>query len=229
MPFAEMRFSSCGRYLFYLLVMIADSGELGSTCQAFLSVFPVGEDFASVDVLRPCTEVQRLVYKFGVPSGRLRAPFVLSCWDADTLYLCMPMLSCNPKVAKFSPLETGMPIHTLESPIFFPNSTPRRNPRILYRSSQTEKDIFVLALDSVLQETEESGNDCPPVVVEWKVDRTKGWRAWDEVADGEEPRLVEENRTYAQLRGTFIDADRRFNVIVRNGLNWTKKAFLSCA
>jgi len=40
--------------------------------------------------------------------------------------------------------------------------------------------------------------------------------------------LKEQTPTYEKLRGTFIDADRRFNVVVRSGLNWTKKAFLSC-
>ncbi|KAJ9602077.1 hypothetical protein H2200_013437 [Cladophialophora chaetospira] len=227
----EMRFSRCGQYLYYLLVTIADRGDVGSTCEVFLSVFPFTESSRN-DVLQPCTEVQRLTYKFGAPTSRLRTPYILSCWDADSLFLCLPLLSCNPKLVRFSLASKGqdLPIQTLANSIFFPSSTPCRNPRILYRSSRSEKkDILVLALDSLGEVSEEGDNGYLPAVIEWKIDKEKGWKVWDEATDGEEPALMEYNRTYAQLRGTFIDADRRFNVVVRSGLNWTKKAFLSCA
>ncbi|KAI5924921.1 hypothetical protein F4810DRAFT_102735 [Camillea tinctor] len=231
----EMRFSPCGKYLYYLLIMISDSGGVGSTCQAFLSVFPFGEP-GEDSFLQPCAETQRLTYKFRLPIDRLRAPYVLSHWDPDMLYLCLPLLFCNPKVARFhlkgesQPGSEEMQIRTLANPIFFPNSTPSRSPRILYRSSRTSsKDIFVLALDSSGQIDQGGGEDSyPPVVLEWKIDREEGWRIWNEDSDGEEPMLVEESKTYAQLRGDFIAADRRFNVVVRNGLDWTRKAFLSC-
>ncbi|RYP81370.1 hypothetical protein DL770_005923 [Monosporascus sp. CRB-9-2] len=231
----EMRFSSCGRYLYYLLVLIADGGELGSTCQVFLSVFP-SVDLESSEsrgtLLQSCYETQHLTYSFGAPTNMLKAPYVLSYWDADTaLYLCLPLLSCNPKVVRFKLQGLGeeTEIQTLANPIFFPNSTPCRSPRILYRSSLKEKkDTFVLALSGLCLGTNETNSGYSPVVLEWKVKKKDGWRAWDEAIDSSELGSAEA-RTYTELRGTFIDADRRFNVTVRSGLDWKRKAFLSCA
>jgi hypothetical protein len=232
-----MRFSSCGQYLFYLLVMIAGSGNIESTCDVFLSTFRV-EDFDENTSIRTHNLVQRLTYKFGASTDKLRAPYVLSYWDTESLFLCLPLLSCNPKVVRLQltkpdELEKeATQIKTLTNPIYFPNSTPCRNPRILCRSSNSDKkDHFVLALDSLCQANEEEGasNGYSPSVMEWKIDGQTGWRAWNQAVDGEEARLAEESRTYAQLRGCFIDADRRFNIVVRSGLNWTRKAFLSCA
>jgi hypothetical protein len=34
---------------------------------------------------------------------------------------------------------------------------------------------------------------------------------------------------YDMLRGSFVDEDKRFNVPVRSGLDWTRKGFVSCA
>lgn len=219
--------------------MIADSGDIESTCDVSLSTFRV-EDFSGNTSIRPHGPVQRLMYKFGATTDRLRAPYILSYWDTESLFLCLPLLSCNPKMVRLrltkpDELEKeATVIKTLTNPIYFPNSTPCRSPRILYRSSHNsdKKDIFVLALDSLCQDQandEESNNGYSPMVMEWKIDGKAGWRAWDQAVDGEEARLAEERRTYAQLRGSFIDADRRFNIVVRSGLNWTKKAFLSCA
>src|ERR1700761_1090052 len=170
-----MRFSSCGQYLYYLLVLIADNVDVGSTCEVFLSIFPF-EESGEGDMMRPCTEVQRLTYRFGAPTHKLRAPYVLTHWASDMLYLCLPLLSCNPKVVRFDltnkkpnrPDKGENPIQTLRYPVFFPNSTPCRHPRILYRSSPTEKkDILVLALDSLCQANEEleGAISYPPAVL----------------------------------------------------------------
>jgi hypothetical protein len=215
--------------------MFANSEDVASTCSVFLSVllFDESED----DMMRSC-QTDRLTYKLGESTGKLRAPYTLTYWDTDHLYLCLPMLSCSPKAVRFclnipsqgEEAETGgNRVQTLAEPMYFPSSTPRRSPRILYRASPSSKDAFVLALDSFHQADNDGGNDYPPMVVEWKVDGKTGWRAWDEDADGEERGLDEQTRTYEMLRGSFIDADRRFNVVVRSGLNWMKKAFLSCA
>ena len=235
--FAEMHFSRCGQYLYYLLVMFADNGGVGSTCSVFLSTFPFKD--SDEDMMRSCPPVERLTYKLGESTDILRAPFIVSHWDSDNLYLCLPLLSCNPKMVRFSLLSgrsegaglrtEGDHIQTLANPIFFPNSTPCRNPRIIYRSSKAgERDVFVLALDSAYQSDEEGAKHYPLIVIEWKMNKD-GWRAWNEELDGEECSLEGQSRTYEMLRGTFIDADRRFNVVVRSGLDWTKKAFLSCA
>lgn len=230
-----MRFSSCGQYLYHLLVLIADDGERGSTCQVFLSVFPSVDLESSENSgtsLQPCYETQHLTYNFWAQTNMLKAPYILSYWDADTaLYLCLPLLSSNPKVVRFNlqGLVKETNIQTLANPIFFPNSTPCRSPRILYRSSLKEKkDILVLALSGLSLEANETNGGYSPAVLEWKVNKKDGWRAWNETIDSSEPEPAE-FRTYTELRGTFIDADRRFNVTVRSGLDWKRKAFLSCA
>ena len=220
--------------------MIADSGNMESTCDVFLSACRV-QDIDENTSIRTHNLIQRLTYKFGASTDKLRAPYVLSYWDTESLFLCLPLLSCNPKMVRLQLTKPGelekeaRQIQTLTNPIYFPNSTPCRNPRILYRPSNSDKkDIFVLALDSLGQANEEeegarASNGHSPSVMEWKIDGKAGWRAWSQSVDGEEARLAEESRTYAQLRGSFIDADRRFNIVVRSGLNWTRKAFLSCA
>ncbi|KAI1633319.1 hypothetical protein F4809DRAFT_623951 [Biscogniauxia mediterranea] len=55
------------------------------------------------------------------------------------LYICLHLLSCNPKVVRFHlkggrELEKEMHIQTLASPAFFPNLTPSHSLRILYLS-----------------------------------------------------------------------------------------------
>lgn len=136
---------------------MADGGELGSICQVFLSTFPF-EDMTTDskaqgsmgDIqLHPCRETQNLTYNFGAQPQILKVPYILTCWDVDTaLYLCLPLLSCNPKIVKFNLQNLGemSGVQTLKNPLFFPNSTPCRGPRILYRTSPAEKkDTFVLA------------------------------------------------------------------------------------
>ena len=217
--------------------MLADHAHLGSTCNVLLTTLPFEE--SSEAVMRPLPTVQRLSYTFGGSVNTLQAPYIITYWDTDTVYLCLPSLSCNPKLVRFrlsnihpqqaSSAGEETPIQTLVSPIFLPSSTPYRKPKLLYRASPERSDILVLALDSLRQSDSDGGNDYPPTVMEWKIDNMGGWRAWEDIGDGEEHGLRGMNRTYETLRGTFITADQGFNVVVRSGLNWTKKAFLSCA
>ncbi|KAK0727703.1 hypothetical protein B0T26DRAFT_695426 [Lasiosphaeria miniovina] len=234
----ELRFSPCGQFLRSLLVLIDDNADVGSTCQVLLSIFEFDGQSRDAGLLSRCAAVQRVTYKFRASTERLRAPFILSHWDVDMLYLCLPLLSCSPKVvridvalARHNTSEDVTYAQTLTSPVFFPNSTASRNPRLLYRSSPMDsKDIMLLALDGVFhgEGLGDDGNSYPPVVMEWKISKKDGWKAWDEETDGQESALAEDLRTYSQLRGTFVSAEKRFTVVVRSGLDWTKKAFLSC-
>jgi hypothetical protein len=184
-----------------------------------------------------------MTYKCAMQASRIRSPFILTHWDTEKVYVCLPTLSCKPKILRLglsndfeANINAVPPIETLSKPIFFPNSTTIRDPRILYRASESDrKDIFVLALDSHPRSSRDQGNerkdhnpDDLPQIYEWKIPK-QGWRPWDATVDVEDSRLVEESKTYAQLRGNFLDTNRRFNVCVRNGLDWTRKAFLSCS
>jgi hypothetical protein len=236
-----MHFSRCGQYLYYLLVTFAEVGELGSTCEVLVSEFPFKPEAVEQELLQPRHEPLRLTYRFAAKTDRLRSPYVISFWEQDELFLCLPALSCKPKILRLKLLDVKNPgspgsssaIETLTKPVFFPNSTPARNPQIIYRSSQSDKkDMLVLTLDSppgLGLAISDANSYKFPQVMEWKIDNKTGWRAWDETVDGEDTQLTEDKKTYASLRGNFVDADQPFNVVVRNGLNWKKKAFLSCA
>ena len=85
----------------------------------------------------------------------------------------------------------------------------------------------------------------PPVVMRWKVPskvgqnksddgrgastETQSWRKWDQVLDGlSDDVKAEVVAQYEQqrLRGEFIG--NSFSVPIRSGLDWTRKAFLTC-
>lgn len=215
----------------YLLTTFGDFENTGSTCSIFLSTFHFLPDDDSR--MQPSKPVQRLVYKIPEPIHKLHAPYVLPYWTPDHLFLVLPLLSCNPKTVRFNLRESiseaePSQIETLTNPLYFPNSTPCRNPRILYHSSKN-RDVFVLALDAIRSTKEDEENSCPPAILEWKIDSRQGWRAWDDGKDMMADGFLDELRSHERLRGAFIDADRRFNVVVRSGLNWTRKAFLSCS
>lgn len=122
------------------------------------------------------------------------------------------------------------PLETLTKVLFFPNSTPRRSPRILHRhgSNARKRDELVLALDS-LQLSDSSGqsSQVPPMVVMWKIEKEL-WRSWDPEKDGQPHKVWPSVQAYYDMRGTFLDCSRRFQVIIRSRLDYTKQSFLSC-
>ncbi|KAI0137727.1 hypothetical protein F4776DRAFT_105871 [Hypoxylon sp. NC0597] len=233
----DLHISPCGDYL-YLLVVLADESKdykyLGSKYDIFFSTF----DF------RGSTngEVLRLgvhhVEHIGEAVSRLRPPYVVSHCDASHFYLCLPPFHHRPKLLRFAlgnktiygeSDADSYRAETLTHPIFFPNSTPSRRPRILYRHTVSgEHDELVLALDSLKAPSEESDAASPPMVVRYKIDRENGWRAWNPDEDKEGAHLKQEERTWEMLRGSFIASDQRYKVVVRPRLNYTRKAYLSC-
>ncbi|OTA68359.1 hypothetical protein K449DRAFT_398737 [Hypoxylon sp. EC38] len=234
----DSHFSPCGDYL-YLLVVLADETEdykyLGSKYDIFLSTFNF--QVSNRGVLPLCGSV-RHVEHVGQAVSRLRPPYVVSHCDASHLYLCLPPFHHRPKLLRFAhgnntkvgELDAGSyRVETLTQPIFFPNSTPSRRPRILYRRTVSgDHDELVLALDSLKALGEESDAASPPMVVRYKIDRENGWRAWNTDEDKEGAHLKQEERTWEMLRGAFIASDQRYKVVVRPRLNYNRKAFLSC-
>jgi len=263
----EMRFSPCGRYLHYLLVQFAPGGESESVCRVFLSTYAFDNgNGSSVNRVtqQPCSTTQWLTYTIDEPLGNIHVPYTLSRWDDDHLILCLPFLSCNPKIVRFDlqdirdeaesirtsgqdPMVTTSAtghVKTLAKQVHFPSSTPNRRPRLLYRSARSanRSDVLVLALDARRPLDDGSSGDSSrgdssstnlPVMLEWKLggrDAEGGaWRPWDEHVDGNEMELAGQWRTYERLRGTFMRSDQRLQVVIRSGVNWTRKAFLSCS
>ncbi|KAI1415085.1 hypothetical protein F5Y13DRAFT_157795 [Hypoxylon sp. FL1857] len=234
----DLHFSPCGDYL-YLLVVLTDETEdykhMGSKYDILLSAFTFR--WSSGEVLRQCGKVRRVEH-IGEAVSKLRPPYVVSHCNASHIYLCLPPFHHNPKLLRFALDNNSMAgepdagfdgVETLMSPIFFPNSTPSRRPRILYRHTVSgEYDELVLALDSLRPLSEEGGAVSPPMVVRYKINRENGWRAWDAHKDKEGAHLKQEERTWEMLRGAFIAGDQRYKVVVRPRLNYTRKAYLSC-
>jgi hypothetical protein len=125
---------------------------------------------------------------------------------------------------------------TLRTPIFFPFTTLDRNPRLTVLDYPKNETSLVLCLDaeilpSLPKATIGFTMRQPPALMMWRLSHKDGedWRDWDSTIDEQSEKLKQENWTYNKLRGSFVATDRRFTVPVRSGLDWTKKAFLSCA
>ncbi|KAI5859740.1 hypothetical protein GGS23DRAFT_584232 [Durotheca rogersii] len=233
----SLHFSGCGRYLDYLLITYEDDATKTSLCNVFLSTYKYG-DKAATDPL-PGT-VRRLVYKVGEATDALPEPYLLSHWDTNYVYLCLPDFSLCPKIVRFSlrydHLEASAAdtspytIQTLTHALFFPTSTARRSPRILYRGSLCagKPDRLVLALDS-LRLSDSSGQrfEAPPLVITWKISKAL-WRAWNPETDRDPNKVWPSVEAYYEMRGAFLDRTRRFEVVVRSRLDYTKESFLSC-
>ncbi len=199
--------------------------------------------------------VRSLAYKPSEPTDALREPYLLSHWGQDHLYLCLPDFSLCPRIARlglgYPQPAAGAPaadatgpaaarVQTLAKALFFPSSTARRGPRMLYRRSRSrsrsrrhgsgarERGELALALGPLrLSDSSGRSSQAPPVVVMWRIEEGL-WRAWDPERDGEPTKVWPGARAYYDMRGTFLDRSRRFQVIVRPRLDYTKEFFLTC-
>jgi hypothetical protein len=142
-------------------------------------------------------------------------------------------------------------IQTLQTPVYLPSTTPFRNPKLLIRTSnsltqaqaqaqadrardasQTEPTMqLILSLDtdrSYSLAPDTAFSPSPPLLMTWSIAERSGWRKWDADTDGRCPGLRRGVRNYEMLRGSFVDAEQRFAVCIRSGLDWKKKAIVTC-
>lgn len=127
-------------------------------------------------------------------------------------------------------------VMTLRDSIFFPSPTMTASPILLYRQRLSSKDHeLFLCLTYRQGPGEEKSKDKDkrmrppsPVIIRWKIPHGDGWRVWDSTRD-EQSDSLRCGFASRSLRGVFVDGDKRFHVPIRSGLNWTRKAFLSCA
>ncbi|KAF1989338.1 hypothetical protein K402DRAFT_401992 [Aulographum hederae CBS 113979] len=140
-------------------------------------------------------------------------------------------------------------IQVLKAPIYFPSSTPYRRPRLAVLGSETfdsgagkqaEQEHLTLILDSDTSSSSSFSSstnppsNCsplPPTLMTWPVTSRGGWRSWSAEEDGtsEDLKLLGKGHAYEVLRGSFVDREKRFSVPIRSGLDWRKKAYVSCA
>lgn len=133
-------------------------------------------------------------------------------------------------------------MQTLQDPVFFPSSTLASSPTLLYRHrSSKEHELFLSLVRKKAFRTrpddgqkwdkkqQEPVEPSLPVDMRWKIPHGGGWRTWSPASD-EKSKDMSFGVDYIRiLRGGFVDGDRTFDVPIRSGLDWTRKAFLSCA
>jgi hypothetical protein len=233
---------SGGATMYYLLY----TGTRDDTCYRhtiYVSTFLFSRtDANSGDYVFERTQpTQTIQYECASP---IQHPLILTYWTTDYLYVALPSLSCNPKMLqmRIDQSETTndykkqtAKIQTLRNRIYFPYSTPYRNPqlRILRHRSNSSQRTLHLLLNADFYTSSSSYNSKepirkPPAVLAWDLN-TQDWRAWDDLVDGKDKQVVDNDCVYKMLRGTFVDEEREFQVPVRSGLDWRRKAFLSCA
>ena len=203
----------------------------------------VGIEFEPLSRLYPAKHVS---YQFSESIKSLSLPLILTAWSQEELYVALPMLSCSPKVIRVAFQHsndvkdaTVGAIQTLQSPVYFPSSTPYRNPQIVIHKSPAKSPNralkpgkhLVLALDR--DQTPKLGDNLeqwtlPPIVMAWPIPEASSWREWNLELDERSEELKNNQKTSAMLRGTFVDSENRYSMPIRSGLDWRKKAFVSC-
>jgi hypothetical protein len=243
---AELQFSPCGRHLYYLLCSFAEDA-VGTTCSISVSSFNFTTSAKDFEPLRRSCPAQHITYRFAEPIKSLSPPFILTYWSLPYLYVALPMLSCSPKIVRVAfqhhadiTAVTLGPFQTLQSPIYFPSSTPYRNPQIILHKSPAQSnqvtselsEHLVLALN---EERAQGPGECstesilPPIIMRWSIPETGGWRNWVPELDERSEELNAKQETFDMLRGTFVGSEQRFSIPIRSGLDWRRKAFVSCA
>jgi hypothetical protein len=242
---AELRFSTCGKFLYYLLCSFS-SDKLGSTCSVYLTTWHFDSSATTtLERLRRACPIQNISYKLATDVRSLSAPLVLTDWSDEYLLVALPPLHCTPRVIRIglqrdadAPLATSNAFETLSSQIFVPSSAPHRKPQILLLRHQPETadpnvpptEHVVLCLDhnGDVSASKDQRNS-PALVMTWSLASRGGWRPWDPAQDECSEQLKKAWDTFDMLRGSYVDASQRFNVLIRSGLDWTKKAFLTCS
>ncbi|KAF2250593.1 hypothetical protein BU26DRAFT_266579 [Trematosphaeria pertusa] len=227
----EFKFSESGKTLYYLLYTAAHS-DTGFKQTLSLSSFLFCSSGDPECVLERTHATVSVAYE---SAGAMQHPLILTYWDSNYVYVALPPLSCNTKLLRMHLPKAESPsvppasnIQTLRDPVYFPYSTPYRSPQLKLLPNNTGKEMLILALDAEYCSTAEAEMTTPPVVMTWDIPSEEGWRPWDENLDAKEKGAKANGETYELLRGSFVDRERRFEVPVRSGLDWRRKAFLSC-
>lgn len=216
----------------YYLLYAARATDSGLQQTLSVSLLEVTETDETQMILSRAAPANTLIYSAG---SSIQTPFILTFWDSKHVYVALPPLSCEPKIVRLSltgPLTAPKAFETLCEPIFFPSSTPNRDAAMSYFSRENGESALVLILAAETSGDSEGDGHTdmqqPPVSMIWTMDDAASWRAWDASKDAQTEEYTSAESAFARLRGTYLAADQRFPVIVRSGLDWRKKAFVSC-
>lgn len=196
------------------------------------STFRFKGDSDGEDALIRHSEGRGYQYTFGETLADVGLPLSLTCWSETEVVIALPPLTCDPRIIKIgwtaAKMDASWSFCTLGAPIYLPTSTCRRKAQLLYRRAQGKNsDYLFLTLDSLPLALD--GVEQAPVVLRWKLAELGGWRVWDDERDGTASDVKRGISAWQLLKGDFVDNDKYFSVPIRSGLDWTRKAYLSCA
>ncbi|RWA08635.1 hypothetical protein EKO27_g6478 [Xylaria grammica] len=225
----ELRFSRCGNHLHCLTILFVQK-DLYTECRVTTSSlkFTLEDDAAEAITT---SEISRVVYNFGDPLTAIDPPFALTYWCDDYIIVALPPLTCDPKILKIAlNSDTSDPVLTLRNPIYFPASTPRRDARLVHRPSSKDSEGYIFLVLNAVPPAEGGTPDTssPVTALRWSVSDEDGWRPWNEEEDSNSSDMRVESSIWSFMRGKFAESGKPFSVPVRAGLNWTRKAYLSC-
>ncbi|KAI0192806.1 hypothetical protein F4808DRAFT_362548 [Astrocystis sublimbata] len=221
----ELYFSPCGNVLHCVFITFARQ-KLYTEC----SVTKASLNFPSDNKGITATHLVHVKYTLADPLIAIEPPSVLTYWYTSHVIVALPPLTCSPKILKL--VLDGDSVSTLRNPIYFPASTPRRDPRLVYRPSSQDAEGYVFlvlnAVPPVGDATSKLDPGSPVVALRWCVHDDEGWRPWDKDEDDTSLDMANDSTVWNLMRGTFVESGKPFSVPVRCGLNWTRKSYLSC-
>lgn len=230
----EFYYSQDTDELFYLL-LAAKQGTFGIEMKLSVSFLRWTTTEDGLTELHQNGQAAQIEYE---ATGGIQLPYILTAWTEQYVLIVLPQLAYKPKIVRLALSKKGScgdrttPIfETLRKPIFFPFSAPERGPQLHYSTPENASNVLTMSLagDKVVQK----GGDGtavrqPPTIMTWKIDDDKDWRAWESDLDKTSEDEEEAKQRVRRLRGTYVDQDKRFHVPVRSGLDWRKRAHLSC-
>ena len=248
----DFRFSANGKLLHYLVCSFADI-ENGTMCTLSFSAFDWPEDTSKTTTLQRSSSSQKITYSFAGSLSKAKLCSVITTyWGSKYVYVALPPLSCKAKLVRFPlPKEGTSPdssqaasFQTLKAPVYFPAPTPTRKPKMAIHEHTApstdggkpkKRDLLVLVLNgssscspSSSEDSEPLKEDASPNIFTWTISKKDGWRDWDTGIDERTAELEQDEEEYRRLRGSFVSEEQKFNVPIRSGLDWRRKAFLSC-
>ncbi|KAF2964117.1 hypothetical protein GQX73_g9438 [Xylaria multiplex] len=228
----ELRFSRCGNYLHCLTILFVQH-DLYTECRVATSSIdftPDDDDDAPKTIT--ASQISRVAYNFADPLAAINPPFALTYWCDEYVVVALPPLTCDPKILKIAlDGDASDPVSTLRDPIYFPASTPLRDSRLVYRPSRKDAEGYMfLVLNAVPapKDVTAPNTSSPVTALRWGISDDDGWRPWNEGEDANSSDMKEDSPLWSFMRGSFVESGKPFSVPVRVGLNWTRKAYLSC-
>lgn len=147
---------------------------------------------------------------------------LITSWTAHNAYVILPVLAPSPRVVRFA-LEGDTPSSpdVLAGRLDLPASAPARSPVLFIslNAGDSADEAFELYLAS------DAG---PGLRITWSASDLGGWRSWDAGRDARNGDSSDDVGMRRRIKGSFVDAEKRFKIPVRSGLDWTIEAFLSC-